>query len=169
MNRREFTTRFSALATVPFLPFPVSATAMAAPSAPVPAGAYAWAKLIAQAQNRCAPGMLARQLHLAPEAAEQLFAKLIHDGVLRAPGAAGIARAAAPIDGSGTASGLNRQLADSLRIMLDRAVPAEAPDDDDTNPLVKDTPACLGCANTPTEDAANASPNEYVQDRPPLR
>ncbi len=157
MNRRQFTALLAALPLTKVLPTTLSAAA-APQSAAVPAGTYAWAQLIARAQNRCSPAMLARQLHLSPDAAQHLYGQMLRDGVLRAPGALGMARATQPIDATGTAP---RHSFDRLRRMLRTVAP-----DEDTPPLAKDDDPRLGCADTRTEDTADASPDEPFQESP---
>lgn len=159
MNRRQFTASLAALAAVPALPFQALA-ARAAPVA-VPPGAYAWAQLIARAQNGCSPAMLAQQLNLSGAAANQLFRDMVADGVLRAPGAAGVARAVNPIDIPGAPRSISTRIADKTRDTLKRmAEQADKP------PLVKDTPTCLECADTAPEENAHASPDQSVQESP---
>lgn len=157
MNRRQFTALLAALPVTKLLP--TTLTAAVAPQSPaVPAGTYAWAQLIARAQNRCSPAMLARQLHLGTDAAQHLYDQMLRDGVLRAPGAAGVARAAQPIDATGTAP---RDLLSRLR----RWMPSEE-QGDEASALVKDAEPCLGCTEPQTEENPDASPDEPLQESP---
>lgn len=160
MNRREFTASLAALAATPTLPIGVSAAA-APKSAFVPAGTYAWAQLIARAQTRCDPAMLARQLRLTDGAAEQLFNEMIRDGVLRMPGGAGMAQAVQPINATGTPA--QRKLSKLRRILPSEEQRDEAP------PLVKDDTSGLVCAETPAEDQIDASETKRLQESPQER
>ena len=76
MNRREFTASLAALVAAPALPLGLPASVAAAPA--VPPGAYAWAQLIARAQNRCSAEMLAQTLNLEPGTARVLFNDMVH-------------------------------------------------------------------------------------------
>lgn len=129
--------------------------ATASKSAAVPAGTYAWGALIARAQNRCDPAMLARHLCLADNIADQLFNDLIRNGVLRTPGVAGIAQAARPINATAT----------PRRAPLDKLSQFMASEDqkDEAAPLVKDDSISLGCENTQPEDTPDASPHQHLQ------
>lgn len=159
MNRREFTASLAALAAAPALPFAAPAVAT---TAPIPAGAYAWAQLIARAQAKCTPAMLARHLSLDPAQAQTLFAQMIRDNVLRAPGLAGSAQAVQPINATGQTQSLTRKLTRNLRKQLDTA--------DRPAPLVKDEPPRIGCpsdtADTQAEETPHARPNEPLQKGP---
>ena len=159
MNRREFNTSLAALAATPALPFGVTA-ATASQSAAVPAGTYAWAELIARAQTRCSPAMLARQLHLSQDVAQQLFNEMLRDGVLRAPGAAGIAEAAKPINATGTTSNPLAKLRRLLPSQESRI---------DAAPLVKDDPLPLECEKTSPEEDHHACQTQPVQSVPQER
>ncbi len=158
MNRREFNTSLAAVAAAPFLPLPGAA---ASRSAVVPAGTYAWAQLIVRAQNKCSPAMLAQHLRIAPDTAHHLFNDLLRDGVLRAPGATGIAKAALPIDATGNAAPPLRRSLAKLRDLI----PQEE-HNHDARPLVKDDPTCLVCDNTQPEEASHASTPQSVQSSP---
>ena len=159
MNRREFTASLAALAAAPALPFAASA---AAPAASLPPGAYAWAQLIARAQTKCSPAMLARHLSLDPAQAETLFGQMVRDNVLRAPGAAGTAQAVQPINATGHPQGLTRKVTQHLRAQLDHSASAA--------PLVKDEPLGLGCPDpsedTQPEETCHARPNQPLQGSP---
>lgn len=159
MNRREFTASLAALAATPALPISAIAPAAATPIAAIPPGTYAWAQLIARAQNRCSPAMLARHLHLDDRTAKHLFETMLRDGVLRTPGAVGIARAAKPIDTSGTRT---PGLTTKLRSRLKQALKPQA----DTPPLVKADGPALGCADTIAEDDTDARTDQPVQESP---
>lgn len=156
MNRREFTASLAALTALPALP--VGASAIAPPAAAVPPGAYAWAQLIARAQNRCSPAMLARHLRLGPDAAQALFQQMVRDGVLRAPTLGGLAQAAQPIKMPGAMPKTIGQKVSTWRDVLGRAGTADAP-----APLVKDGEPCLGCADQNPEDDQHASADKPVQ------
>ncbi len=155
MNRREFTASLAALATTPVLPIGVSAAAVPQ-SAVVPAGTYAWAQLIARAQNRCSPTMLVRHLRLSEDAAQQLFNEMLRDGVLRAPGAAGVAQAVQPINATGSSE-------TNILSKLRNTLPAED-QMDAASPMVKDDTAGLGCPETTAENQTDASETEPLQE-----
>lgn len=163
MNRREFTASLAALAAAPLLPL----QALAAGQAPtvVPTGAYAWAQLIARAQNTCSPDMLTRQLHVAPDAAQAMFNDMLRDGVLRTPGATGIARAVKPIDATGTSRCLSKRITSKLRDLAEERS-LEEEERDDAHPLVKADDPRLGCDKTQTKDTDHASPNQHLQESP---
>ncbi len=157
MNRREFTTSLVALAAAPLIPLPTAVAASRQMA--IPAGTYAWAQLIARAQNKCSPEILARQLHIAPDAAKQLFNEMLRDGVLRAPGMAGIAQATQPIDATGTTTSPLRPSLKKLRDLL-------ATEDEGAAPLVKDDTSRLGCDMPQSEEDHNASAPQPVQESP---
>ncbi len=159
MNRREFTTSIAALAATPALPFGAFTPATAAPAAALPPGAYAWAQLIARAQNKCSPATLARHLHVDINTATQLFDTMVRDGVLRAPGAVGIAQATNPIDASGIRA---PRLTARVRAHLKDALnpPPE------TAPLVKADDPALGCGDSIAEDDPDARTDKPVQESP---
>lgn len=147
----------AALAGTAALPLPaIGAAARAAPAA-IPPTAYAWAHLIVRAQNKASPATLARHLRLGPDAASALFDRLVADGVLRAPGAAGIARAVSPIDISAKpptpARAAVRKLADALSR---------------SDPLVKAEDIGVGCGNQndSREDQANESADQPPEESP---
>ncbi len=165
MNRREFTASLAAVGFLPTLPIATQAVATTAPT--VPAGAYAWAHLIARAQTKCSPAMLARQLHLSPEVARHLFNTMISDGVLKAPSAAGIATATKPINATGTDHSLARRLHSNLKGALDSNLPrTQERVQSREPPLAKDAEPCLGCDTPQTEDLRDASTNQSVQESP---
>ncbi|NNK16509.1 MAG: hypothetical protein HKP51_06360 [Sulfitobacter sp.] len=161
MNRRQFTATLAALPVTNLLPLPLTA-ASAPQSVSVPAGTYAWARLIARAQNRCTPAMLARHLRLDPATAGQLFDEMIRDGVLRVPGPAGIAKAVQPMNPTGRPM---PSLSESVSKLGD-LFPGEEPVDQPT-PLVKDAEPCLGCGNLSAEDHADAGQTQSIQESPP--
>lgn len=155
MNRRHFTALLASLPVTYSLPSGLSA-ATASQSASVPAGTYAWAQLIARAQNRCSPAMLARHLRLDATAAQQLFDEMLRDGVLRAPSVTGIARAAQPINTNAVPTSKHSfsQLGDALL-------------DEEPTPLAKDVEPCLGCDDlSAEEETPDASPDKPVQESP---
>ncbi|MFK7834617.1 MAG: hypothetical protein AB8B60_00220 [Sulfitobacter sp.] len=160
MNRRQFNLSLAAGAAAFSAPLGVTA-AVAPQTASVPAGTYAWAQLIARTQNRCSPAMLMRHLRLSPDAATALFNEMIRDGVLRAPGAAGMARAVQPINATGAKAPTLRETVAKLR---DRFV--HEPQNDAVPPLVKSDEPSLGCAEHQTEDETDASTQEPVQTGP---
>jgi hypothetical protein len=162
MNRRQFTASLAALAATPILPFGAITPAAAAPVAAFPPGAYAWAPLVARAQNKCSPATLAQHLHLDANAATQLFNTMVRDGVLRAPGAVGIAQAANPIDASGTRAPsfftkMNSHLEQALKPQTEIA------------PLVKAEDPALGCGDSIAKDDPDARTDQPVQESPQAR
>jgi hypothetical protein len=161
MNRRQFTATLAALPVTNLLPLPLTA-ATVPQSVSVPAGTYAWAQLIARAQNRCSPAMLARHLRLDPATAGQLFHELIRDGVLRMAGPAGIAKAVQPMNATGRPAPSLRASVSKLRKLIPDEEPADQP-----TPLVKDAEPCLGCGNLSAEDHADARQTQFVQESPP--
>ncbi|MGC1496227.1 MAG: hypothetical protein WA790_10485 [Sulfitobacter sp.] len=165
MNRREFTASLAALGFLPALPIAVPAVAATAPN--MPAGTYAWAHLIARAQTKCSPAMLARQLHLSPEVAQHLFNTMVSDGVLKAPGIAGVAKAAQPINATGVEHSLAKRMRTRLKDYVDGTQsddPVQAQRTD--APLAKDAEPCLGCETPQTEDQTDASTDQSVQESP---
>ncbi|WP_299414196.1 hypothetical protein [uncultured Sulfitobacter sp.] len=157
MNRRQFTASLGALAGAAALPFPALRAATAAAPA-VPPTAYAWAHLIVRAQAKASPAMLARQLGLSPEVAQSLFDTLIRDGVLRAPGAAGIAQAAHPLHSTGHTATAPQALRKRMQNLMERAK--------SSRPLVKDDTLDVGCSKTVQEKDHDASTPEYIQESP---
>lgn len=140
------------------LPFSaVRAAAVAAPA--VPPTAYAWAHLIVRAQAKADPAMLARQLKLSPDVAQTLFDTLIRDGVLRAPGAAGVAQAVQPLQTTG-------HRATAPRAIQKRIEGAWETLGEGDGPLVKEDDPALECRETPNKDARDASTPEPLQESP---
>ena len=162
MNRRQFTTSLAALGLLPALPIVIPAVAATAPT--VPAGAYAWAHLIARAQTKCSPAMLARQLHLSPEVAAELFRTMVSDGVLKAPGIAGVAHATKPMN----ATGIDRSLVQRVRASLSDTLKEATQDKPQSSavPLANAEDPCLGCADAQSEDLTDASTDQSVQESP---
>ncbi len=157
MNRREFTTSLAAVFAAPALPLAARTPAIAAPA--VPPGAYAWAQLIAQAQNKCSPDMLAKMLHLKPEVAQILFKDLVVDGVLQMPGRTGIAKAANPFDTTGFKNSATQKLKTKAKDALERVLSPEE-QGDEAAPLVNPDQPGLGCIQTQSEDETHASPDQ---------
>jgi hypothetical protein len=108
--------------------------------------------------------MLARLLHLRPEVAQVLFKDMVVDGVLRAPGATGIARATQPFEATGLEARAKGRVKDKARELLDRTLSRDAPRKD--SPLVKDSETALGCAESQTEDAAHARTHQSPEESP---
>lgn len=160
MNRREFTASLAAMVAAPALPLPARTAAPAA----IPPGAYGWAQLIARAQNRCDPAMLARQLHLSADAAQSLFNQMLRDGVLRAPGLAGVAQAAKPLQVPGASAPTLTERMSKLHDLISEGEP-----DAHEPPLAKDPEQCLGCPDTESEDQAHASETQSIQKSPQER
>ena len=160
MNRRQFTASLAALAGSATLPFTAVRAAVAAPAATaaIPPTTYAWAHLIVRAQAKANPAMLSRHLNLSAQAADRLFQQLIHDGVLQAPGAAGMARAVAPLDTTATSSARH-----SIRERVTKAWDVVRSRDDTVALVNPDDPA-LGCGQTPQEEAQDACTDESLQE-----
>ena len=162
MNRRDFTASLAALAATPAIPFAHAIPAAAATPA-VPAGAYAWAQLIARAQDKCSPAMLARHLNLSADVAMTLFNDMLRDGVLRAPGITGVARATAPISTSGTQTTLGNRIVARTKQVFDTPIPPEDCKDEAT-PLVNAHEAGLGCTETAPKDEINAGTDQSPEE-----
>lgn len=94
MNRREFTKLSGASLAAAALPLP---SLGAAASHGTARAGYIWAVATAKAQGAVSSDMLVRQLGVSPRAARALHARLIARGVVRAPNAAGLSRAVAPL------------------------------------------------------------------------
>jgi hypothetical protein len=163
MNRRQFTASLAALAATPALPLAARMPSVAAPA--IPPGAYAWAELIAKAQNTCSPDMLAECLHLKPEVAQVLFKDMVVDGVLQTPGTGGISRAIKPFETSGLEQSTTQRLKSKAKDMLNRATQSEEPRDEPT-PLVNQDQPSLGCDTQTPKDVADASPDQPAQESP---
>ena len=163
MNRRQFTASLAALAATPALPLAARIPAAAAPA--IPPGAYAWAELIAKAQNKCSPDMLAKILHLKPEAAQVLFKDMVVDGVLQSPGTSGIAKAAKPFDTTGFENNAVQKLKSKAKEVLEREL-TSAEQSDEASPLVNADQPGLGCEETQSEDQIDASPHQPAQESP---
>jgi len=166
MNRREFSTSLAALGVLPALPV---ATPVAAATAPiVPAGTYAWAHLIARAQSKCSAEFLARHLRLSPDVAAELFRTMIADGVLKAPGVAGVAQAAKPLNATGIDRSISKRVGARILDALDESQQPEQARSD-AAPLANSDDPCLGCDDTQTEDQTHASTDQSVQESPARR
>lgn len=135
------------------------AKAARAVPATFPPTAYAWAHLIVRAQKRTSPAMLARHLRLTPEVAGSLFDQLISDGVLRAPGAAGVARAVSPLDLTARKVARRSGLRQEIRRALDST-------QDEPDPLAIPEESGVGCAEEPQapEDHADESSCKSAQE-----
>ena len=163
MNRRQFTASLAALVAAPAVPLAARVPAAAAPV--VPAGAYAWAELIARAQMQCSPEMLARSLHLSPAVARTLFKDMVVDGVLRAPASTGMAQAARPFDTTGLQSRTVGKIRTKAKDMLRDALNSEEHRDERT-PLVNPSDEGLGCPDPTPEDADHASTDQSSEEIP---
>ena len=163
MNRRQFTASLAALAATPALPLAARMPAAAAPA--IPPGAYAWAELIAKAQNKCSPDMLAKILHLKPEVAKVLFKDMVVDGVLQAPGTSGIAKPAKPFDTMGFQDNAAQKLKSKAKDTLERVLQSEE-QSDEARPLVNPDQPGLGCEGTQPKDQTYASPYQSAQESP---
>ena len=158
MNRRQFTASLGALTGAAALP--LSAAPMA-PSAlgPVAPATYSWAKLIARAQAKADPAMLARHLKLTPETAHNIYHTLIRDGVLRAPTAAGIAQAARPLEASGQNLRSGKTIHQRIKTALEDL-------NQDLEPLVNHEAPALGCDNNVEKDRPDARTPKPLQESP---
>ena len=109
---------------------------------------YAWASMIARAQNGVSAEYLMRQLGVSADVAGQLYARLLSDGVIRMQSAAGVARAVQPLQYPGlSAGGSARTAAAGLRDVVRKV-------DEVTDKLVDEAEARLG-DETPLEDTAD--------------
>jgi hypothetical protein len=160
MNRREFTASLAALAVTPALPLGTISSAAAAPVITFPPGSYAWAELIARAQNKCSPALLARHLKLDATTAEKLFETMIHDGVLRTPSLAGVAQATDPIGTKGVRA---QKLVNKMRRHYLHATETHS----GSSPLVKADDPALGCDQTSIKDDPNARTDQSIQESSP--
>lgn len=95
MKRRHFLnlTAGSAFAAVAPLP----QLAAAAPAAMAPRNLYVWAVAMAHAGNPISTDTLGSALKVTPDQAAALIQKLVTRGVVGAPNAVGVARAATPV------------------------------------------------------------------------
>jgi len=157
MNRREFTASLGALSGAATLPLSVVPAAAAATPA-VPSATYAWAKLILQAQAKADPAFMARYLKLQPDVAQSLFKTLIHDGVLRTKGLAGVAHAVELLS-----AGTQRPSIKTAHHQMQKVWAQVSPD---TQPLVKEERTTLECGDTARKESANARTPEPVQESP---
>ena len=158
MSRRQFTASLGALSGAAALPttvLPVTASALPA----VPAATYSWAKLIVRAQAKADPAMLARHLKLTPDAARNLFQTLIRDGVLRAPSAVGVAKAAQPLQSSGKTLRATPKLQREVKAAWDYINDAD-------EALVNQESPALGCDDTQDKDHPDACTDQPVQESP---
>lgn len=162
MNRREFNTSMAAFATAPLVPVGAPISIVGAPAAALAPSLYAWAELIARAQNHCSPVTLARHLKLDDPAATQLFEKLIAEGVLHNSSALGMAQAARPIEATGR---LTTGVAEKLRSTLDIILHQDNSDHKNA-PLVKAHGPELGCDTLIAEETQNARTDEPFQNCP---
>jgi hypothetical protein len=102
---------------------------------------YAWASMIARAQNGVSADYLMRQLGVSADVAGQLYSRLLTDGVIRMQSAAGVARAVKPLQIPGLSSGAGsnvasvslKDVARKIDEVTDRLV--EDPRDDETETL----------------------------------
>ena len=133
MNRREFTASLAALVTSPTLPLPV-APAAAAPVAATNSMAYMFADLIARSRGSVDAGFLARRLQLPTDAASQIMGDLAANGVVRAPGLGGVARAVSPFEFQLPLQSPKTDMADTMRDALDKLI-----DEPDVTPDVEET------------------------------
>lgn len=93
MKRRSFTFGLAALAAAPTLPLATASSA--APG--ITAQQFSLAKLLARAHNHCTPEMLARHMKLTPDAARNVQAVLLRNGVITPP-VAGVSMATNPMN-----------------------------------------------------------------------
>ena len=146
MNRRQFTASLGAAATLLLLRLPAAAAATA--TAELPPAAYAWAHLYARAQPTMSAAKLARYLRIDAPVANQLFSKLITDGVLGTPSALGTASALKPIHNPIKAGDVFKQIRNAAE------------------KLVKDDPVLLDADHhsDDMQESADASPDQHLQE-----
>lgn len=99
--------------------------------------------------------MLAKCLNLRPEVAGALFKDMVVDGVLRAPGTSGMARAAQPFD----TTGLKGRIKTKAKDVLKQALKGEERSDEPA-PLVNDGETPLVSPANNHEDTDHARPYE---------
>ncbi|KIN63099.1 hypothetical protein Z946_1962 [Sulfitobacter noctilucicola] len=150
MNRRTFNSILISFGAGSVIPIPVPANRAA-----VPPSSYAWAELIARTQSKCSPEMLAKHLRVSPQAAQDLFQTLLHNGVLQAPGITGAAIPSDPIDATGTAKSKLTRLTDLLSTEEDAACDP---------PMVKDDQPSLGCDSAQAEEDQDAGSDKHFQE-----
>jgi hypothetical protein len=137
MNRRQFTQTALAAGLAPLAP----SVSMARAAPAVKPVTYAWASMIARAQNGVSADYLMRQLGVSADVAGQLYSRLLTDGVIRMQSAAGVARAVKPLQIPGLSSGAGsnvasvslKDVARKIDEVTDRLV--EDPRDDETETL----------------------------------
>ncbi|MFC6585556.1 hypothetical protein [Sulfitobacter aestuariivivens] len=120
--------------------------------------------MIARAQATCSPAMLARHLHLSIDEATQLFGKMVRDGVLRAPGVAGVARAVHPLPGSGIKPAATRKATTRLGDWVRTEMQPEG-----SPPMVNSDDAGLGCGDADQQDDTDAREDQPPEDIPQSR
>lgn len=104
MNRREFTRGLAALGVAPALPLPNLAKAAPAAAATVAVNSavvesmYFWGWFVARSHKICSPEILAKMLKMDAAVADEVYARLLGNGVITAPNAAGISRAVDPLN-----------------------------------------------------------------------
>lgn len=101
MNRRQFTQTALAAGLAPLAP----SISMARAAPAVRPVTYAWASMIARAQNGVSPEYLMRQLGVSADVAGQIYTRLLSDGVIRLQSVAGVARAVKPLQYPGLSTG----------------------------------------------------------------
>lgn len=104
---------------IPAIPaLPMAAAPAVAPSSVQ----YAWASYYAQVHNAASPARLSAALKVSPQVAQGLMNKLLANGVITAPGSAGISAAVKPFHKARhlrpTAQGLAQRAQDQLRHSL---------------------------------------------------
>ena len=96
--------------------------------------AYMFADLIARSRGSVDAGFLARRLQLPTDAASQIMGDLAANGVVRAPGLGGVARAVSPFEFHLPVQSPETDLADTMRDTLDNLI-----DKPDVTPDVEET------------------------------
>lgn len=103
MNRREFTQGLAAVAATPALPLKAIAAGSSTASAAVATAgnftpyAYTCAVHYAQMMGRASPEILVKEFGIPASSARAITARLIKKGILLAPNAIGVSRAAQAI------------------------------------------------------------------------
>jgi hypothetical protein len=125
MNRRQFTQRLAALASVPAMPAGlVTAATTGVPATAASVGQpYLWAAFVARIHDKASVQMFKRQLSLTDETATQVYNTLLNDGVISAPNAQGVSHAMNPFKRNfttGMATAPQTSLKDMVEDGLDR-------------------------------------------------
>lgn len=124
MNRRHFTTSVIALAATPALPASSIAAHSGQSAGQITSFAYTCARHYAQMMGEASPARLVKEFGITPQAAQNITAQLIRQGILLAPNAAGLSRAA--IAQSPAKLDVTRKLPHLAKQLLEDEAPAPA-------------------------------------------